>query len=65
MSNDLAAFEKIPVKIFNTSEQASVFVANEIAALIRARQKENKPCGAGPCHRIYTYPCVCRISEIA
>jgi glucosamine-6-phosphate deaminase len=43
MSNDLAAFEKIPVKIFSTSEQASIFVANEIAALIKARQKENKP----------------------
>jgi glucosamine-6-phosphate deaminase len=43
MSNDLAAFEKIPVKIFSTSEQASIFVANEIAALIKTRQKENKP----------------------
>src|SRR5687767_5029495 len=43
MSNDLAAFEKIPVKIFSTSEQASIFVASEIAALIKARQKENKP----------------------
>src|SRR5262245_48775830 len=43
MTNDLAAFEKIPVRIFNTSEQASVFVATEIATLIRAKQKDNKP----------------------
>ena len=43
MNNDLTAFEKIPVKIFNTSEQGSVFVAKEIAALIKLRQKENKP----------------------
>ncbi|HEY0651743.1 MAG TPA: glucosamine-6-phosphate deaminase [Chryseosolibacter sp.] len=47
MTNDLAAFEKIPVKIFNTSEQASIFVANEIAARIKATQKENKPCVLG------------------
>ena len=47
MSNDLAAFEKIPVKIFNTSEQASIFVATEIAALIKARQQENKHCVLG------------------
>jgi glucosamine-6-phosphate deaminase len=43
MTNDLAAFEKIPVKIFSSSEQASVFVAQEIATLIKTRQKENKP----------------------
>ncbi len=47
MTNDLAAFEKIPVKIFTTSEQASIFVANEIAAKIKATQKENKPCVLG------------------
>ncbi len=47
MTNDLAAFEKIPVRIFDNSEEASVFVANEIAALIRARQKENKHCVLG------------------
>lgn len=43
MNNDLTAFEKIPVKIFKTSEQGSVFVANEIAALVKSRQKEGKP----------------------
>lgn len=47
MNNDLTAFEKIPVKIFNTSEEGSVYVAREIAALIKARQKENKPCVLG------------------
>jgi glucosamine-6-phosphate deaminase len=47
MNNDLTAFEKIPVKIFNTSEQGSVFVANEIASLIKLRQKEGKPCILG------------------
>lgn len=42
MNNDLSAFEKIPVKIFDKSEEASVFVARQIADLIRARQSENK-----------------------
>lgn len=43
MSNDLAAFEKIPVLIFNNSDEASVFVASEIATLIKSRQQQNKP----------------------
>src|SRR5918993_4543216 len=47
MNNDLTAFEKIPVKIFNTSEQGSVYVAKEIASLIKLRQKEGKPCILG------------------
>src|SRR5690349_18834298 len=47
MNNDLTAFEKIPVKIFSTSEEGSVHVAREIAALIKSRQKENKPCVLG------------------
>ena len=47
MNNDLTAFEKIPVKIFNTSEQGSIFVAKEIASLIKQRQKDNKPCVLG------------------
>ncbi len=47
MNNDLTAFEKIPVKIFKTSEQASQFVAGQVATLIRVRQKENKPCVLG------------------
>lgn len=47
MNNELTAFEKIPVKIFSNSEEASVFVAREIQALIKQRQKENKPCVLG------------------
>jgi glucosamine-6-phosphate deaminase len=43
MNNDLTSFEKIPVKIFQTSDAGSQFVAKEIATLIKARQKENKP----------------------
>lgn len=43
MNNDLTAFEKIPVKIFDTSESGSTWVAREIASLIKSRQKENKP----------------------
>src|SRR3954463_13278948 len=43
MNNDLTAFEKIPVKIFQSSDAGSVFVAKEIATLIKARQKEGKP----------------------
>ncbi|QOI96424.1 MAG: glucosamine-6-phosphate deaminase [Flammeovirgaceae bacterium] len=39
--------EKIPVKIFSSSEEASVFVAGEIAALIKSRQREKKPCVLG------------------
>jgi glucosamine-6-phosphate deaminase len=39
--------EKIPVKKFFSSEEASVFVANEIAALIKTRQREKKPCVLG------------------
>jgi glucosamine-6-phosphate deaminase len=43
MNNDLTSFEKIPVKIFQSSEAGSQFVAKEIAALIKSRQKEGKP----------------------
>lgn len=47
MNNDLAAYEKIPVKIFSDSNEASLFVAGQIATLIRSRAKENKPCVLG------------------
>jgi glucosamine-6-phosphate deaminase len=43
MNNDLTAFEKIPVKIFQSSDAGSTFVAKEIATLIKSRQKEGKP----------------------
>jgi glucosamine-6-phosphate deaminase len=39
--------EKIPVNFFSSSEEASVFVACEIAALIKLRQHENKLCVLG------------------
>src|SRR5882724_2129951 len=39
--------EKMPVRIFGNSEEASVFVANEIATLIKLRQKEKKNCVLG------------------
>ena len=44
---DQKEIEKIPVKIFAASEEASIFVANEIAALITLRQSEGKPCVLG------------------
>jgi glucosamine-6-phosphate deaminase len=42
MNNDLTAFEKIPVKIFEGSNEASAFAAREIADLIKARQAQGK-----------------------
>lgn len=44
---DQKEIEKIPVKVFKGSEEASVFVAKEITDLIKARQKEGKPCVLG------------------
>lgn len=43
MNSDLTAFEKIPVMVFGTSNEASEFVAREIAALITTRQQQKKP----------------------
>ena len=40
-------FEKIHNVIFNNSNQASIIVAQEIASLIREKQKENKVCVLG------------------
>lgn len=39
--------EKIPARIFKSSEEASVFVAKEIASLIKQRQREKKHCVLG------------------
>ncbi len=39
--------EKIPTRIFKNSEEASVFVAKEIASLIRQRRQEKKHCVLG------------------
>ena len=47
MSTELSSFEKIPVKIFKSSDDASAFVAGQIATLIRSRQKENRHCVLG------------------
>ena len=44
---DQKDIEKIPVKNFKDSEEASVFVANEIASLVKIRQLEGKPCVLG------------------
>ncbi len=41
------SFEKIPVKIFSDLKQGSAFVANQIATLIREKQKNNEPCVLG------------------
>ncbi len=65
MNNDLTAFEKIPVKIFNTSEQGSVFVAKEIAALIKTASERRKTLCTWTGHRFFAYPDVCRIGEDA
>ena len=47
MNNDLTAFEKVPVKIFKGSTEASEFVASEIASLIKLRLLEGKHCVLG------------------
>ncbi len=39
--------EKIQVKIFNSSEKDSEFVAQEIASIIKSRQAQSKPCVLG------------------
>jgi glucosamine-6-phosphate deaminase len=44
---DQKDLEKIPVKIFKGSEEASIFVANEIASLVKIRQLEGRPCVLG------------------
>lgn len=41
------SFEKIPVKIFPTQEEGSVFVAQQVAQLIREKQKKKENCVLG------------------
>lgn len=41
------SFEKIPVKIFPDNKAGSRFIAQEIASLIREKQKAKKPCVLG------------------
>ncbi len=47
-NNDLIdSFEKIPVKIFTTPQEGSVFAAQEIASLIKEKQAKNEDCVLG------------------
>src|SRR5688500_2140446 len=41
------SFEKIPVKIFPTLKEGSLYAANEIANVIREKQKNNESCVLG------------------
>jgi len=41
------SFEKIPVKIFPSLKEGSSYIANEIASLIREKQKKNEKCVLG------------------
>lgn len=41
------SFEKIPVQIFDSSDDGSLFVAREIASLIKEKQAKNLPCVLG------------------
>jgi glucosamine-6-phosphate deaminase len=43
----VTSYEQIPVKIFDTPLSGSVFVAKQIASIIRARQMEGKKCVLG------------------
>jgi len=45
--NLIDAFERIPVQIFPSIRDGSLFIATEIAALIREKQKNNEPCVLG------------------
>ena len=41
------SFEKIPVHIFSDQKDGSVFVARQIAALVRLKQQQKQPCVLG------------------
>ena len=47
ITNEPIAYEKIPTKIFKDSKDASKAVAQEIADLIREKQKQGKQCVLG------------------
>jgi glucosamine-6-phosphate deaminase len=47
MHGSIARHERIPTRVCAQAEQASAAVAGEIAALIRQRAAENKPCVLG------------------
>ncbi|MFA8449601.1 MAG: glucosamine-6-phosphate deaminase [Bacteroidales bacterium] len=44
---DLTRFERMPVAVYSDSKLASIDIANEIAALVRLRQKQNQKCVLG------------------
>ena len=43
----LTRYEKIPLKIYSTADEASLSVANEIAAMIRIKELMGEPCILG------------------
>ena len=47
IANEPITSEKIPTKIYKDSKDASKAVANEIAELIKERQRQNRPCILG------------------
>ena len=50
-------FEKIHNVIVENSNHGSILAAQEIATLIRKKEKENKPCvrGTGVSYRVFPY----------
>ncbi|MEI9942693.1 MAG: hypothetical protein WDN26_00580 [Chitinophagaceae bacterium] len=65
-SMDLSdSFEKIPVNIFPDQVAGSFFVAEQIAALIKEKQKKKEKCVLGLATGFYAQNVVCRISENA
>ncbi len=46
-NRELQQYENIPTKVYTTPEEPSALVAQEIADLIRSRQKENRPAVLG------------------
>jgi glucosamine-6-phosphate deaminase len=47
LTNLLDSFEKIPVRIYSSSKDGSLFVAKEIAKTIREKQKKKEKCVLG------------------
>src|ERR1700757_2080137 len=41
------SFEKIPVRIFNSLNEGSIYIAKEIAALVRLKASKNEKCVLG------------------
>ena len=43
----VTSYEQIPVQVFSTPKEGSVYAALQVAAIIKARQMEGKPCVLG------------------